>query len=88
MDVAVTKMSSKGQIVIPNELRKGIHEGDKLLIIRNNGQIIIKQTKDLDNNLKEELESAKRIEKSWKEYEKGEFKKIDAKEFLEELKTW
>ena len=28
MDVAITKMSSKGQIVIPTEMRKDIKEGD------------------------------------------------------------
>ena len=27
MDIATTKMSSKGQIVIPSEMREGIHEG-------------------------------------------------------------
>jgi len=46
MNIAVTKMSSKGQVVIPSEMRKGIKEGDKLLIIRNNGQLIMKKTSD------------------------------------------
>ena len=46
MEVAITKMSSKGQIVIPAEMREGIHEGEKLVIIRNNGQIIMKKASE------------------------------------------
>jgi AbrB family looped-hinge helix DNA binding protein len=88
MNVAITKMSSKGQVVIPSEMRKGIREGDKLLIIKNNGQLIMKKTKDLDENLKEDLEFAKRTEKAWQEYEKGIFKKMSAKDFLKELDKW
>ena len=33
MDIATTRMSSKGQIVIPSELREGIQEGEKFIII-------------------------------------------------------
>ncbi|PIU61344.1 AbrB family transcriptional regulator [archaeon CG07_land_8_20_14_0_80_38_8] len=88
MNIAVTKMSSKGQVVIPSEMRKGIKEGDKLLIIRNNGQLIMKKTSDLDENLKEDIEFAKETEKAWQEYEKGNFKKMSAKDFLEELEKW
>jgi len=32
--MAITKMSSKGQIVIPVEMRKGIEEGEKLEEVR------------------------------------------------------
>ena len=30
MDYAITRISSKGQIVIPQEMRKGLKEGDKM----------------------------------------------------------
>ena len=65
MDVAVTKMSSKGQVVVPLEMRKGIKEGEKLLIIKNNEQIIIKKAAELDKNLKDDLEFARRTEEAW-----------------------
>ena len=39
-----TKMSSRGQIVIPLEMRKDIREGDKLIVIRTNNEIIIKKS--------------------------------------------
>ena len=88
MDVAITRMSSKGQIVIPTEMRKGIHEGDKLLIIQNEGQLIMKKASKLDSSLKADLEFAKRTEEAWKSYERGEFKSMDSKDFLNALEKW
>ncbi|MBW2975098.1 AbrB/MazE/SpoVT family DNA-binding domain-containing protein [Candidatus Woesearchaeota archaeon] len=88
MEVAITKMSSKGQVVIPSEMRKGIEEGEKLIVIRNNGQIIMKKASRLDQNLAEDLEFARRTEEAWKSYEKGEFKSMDSKDFLSELEKW
>jgi len=88
MEVAITKMSSKGQIVIPAEMRKDINEGDKLLIIQNKDQIIMKKASKLDTNLKADLEFAKRTEDAWKSYERGEFKSMDSKDFLKALEKW
>lgn len=87
-DIAVTKMSSKGQIVIPNELRKGLKEGDKFVIIRSDKQIIMKRTSDFDDKLIEDLIFADRTEKAYKRYENGQFKSMDYKEFLKALKKW
>ena len=87
-NISITKMSSKGQIVIPQEMREGIAEGDKMVIIKNDGQLILKKMDDFDKNLKEDLEFAKRTEEAWKRYDKGEFVSMDAKEFLKELKKW
>jgi len=39
-------------------------------------------------NLKDDLEFAKRTEEAWKRYEKGEFISMDKDKFLEELKKW
>lgn len=88
MDVALTKISSKGQIVIPSEMRKDMHEGEKLIVIKNGTQLIVKKVKDLDKNLKEDLLFAKKTEKALKRYEKGLFEEKDAKEFLKELQRW
>jgi len=88
VEFAITKMSSKGQIVIPAELREGIEEGDKMIIIKNDTQLIMKKASELDKNLKEDLEFAKRTEAAWKEYEKGNFTSTSVKDFLKELKKW
>ena len=88
MEMAITKMSSKGQVVIPSEMRRNIKEGEKLLIIKNNDQLIMKKAIDLDKNLKEDLEFARRTKEAWKEYEQGKFTSSSVKEFLRELKKW
>ncbi len=55
MEVSITRVSSKGQVVIPLDLRKdaGLNSGDKLLVYGNKGTIVLK-----------------RIEPSQKEFEK------------------
>ena len=88
MDVAITKMSSKGQVVIPSELREEIHEGEKLIVIKDGNRLIIKKVEDLDNNLKEDLIFAKRTEEAWRKYERCEFTSSNKEDFLKELKKW
>ena len=44
MQIDTTKMSSRGQVVIPIDMRKDIKEGDKLIVIRNNDEIILKKS--------------------------------------------
>lgn len=44
MQIDVTKMSSRGQVVIPLDMRKDIQEGDKLIVIRKNDEIILKKS--------------------------------------------
>ncbi|MFH1669480.1 MAG: AbrB/MazE/SpoVT family DNA-binding domain-containing protein [Candidatus Woesearchaeota archaeon] len=88
MEIALTKMSSKGQIVIPSELREGMKEGEQLIIIKNDHQFILKKASAMEKNLKEDLEFAKRTEAAWKRYEHGEFKKSTTKDFLKDLKRW
>ena len=87
-NINITRMSSKGQIVIPSEMRKEFNKNEEFIIIKNGKQLILKSTKDFDKNLKEDLIFAKRTEEAWKRYEKGEFKSMDSKEVLKKLKTW
>lgn len=88
MDVAITKMSSKGQVVIPTEMRGDIHEGDKLLLIQTGEQLIMKKASKLDKTLKEDLEFAKRTEEAWKRIEEDKGIKMDFDEFIKEMKKW
>lgn len=86
MDIALTKMSSKGQIVIPSELREDIKEGEKLIIIKNDNQLILEKVSKLDEKLKEDLEFARRTREAWKEIDEGKFTKYSKEEFLKQLK--
>ena len=88
MDISITKMSSKGQVVIPIEMRENIKEGEKIVLIKNNDQIIMKKASDMGKTLAEDLEFARRTEEAYKRYEKGEFISMPADKFLEELKKW
>ena len=88
MDIEITKVSSKGQIVIPKELRQGIKEGDKLVVIRNGDQIILKKADKFDKNLKEDLEFAKRTEEAYKRIEAGEGTTMEFDDFIKEMKKW
>ena len=81
-------MSSKGQIVIPAEMRKGFQEGDKLLLIQTDEQLIMKKASKLDKALKDDLEFAKRTEEALKRYERGQFKSMDFDNFISKMKKW
>jgi len=45
----IIKVSSKGQIVIPREVRKklGVKGGEKLLVLTRNGDILLRKTKEV-----------------------------------------
>ena len=88
VEISLTKISSKGQVVIPQEMRDKLKEGDKLVVIKNDGQIILKKMEDFNKNLQEDLEFAKRTEEAWKRYDRGEFISMDAENFLTEVKKW
>ena len=85
-EISITRMSSKGQIVIPIDMRKGIKEGEKLLIIQSSdGKLIIKKASESDENFQEDLEFARRTEKAWKQIEEGKCKTYTLKEFKKKL---
>ena len=44
MQIDTTKMSSRGQVVIPLDMRRDINEGDKLIVIRKDDEIILKKS--------------------------------------------
>lgn len=87
-EIAITRMSSKGQIVIPKNMRKGIKEGEKLIILDNGKQFIIERVKDLDEKFKEDLEFARRTEEAWKDIDEGRYQTYTTEEFLKKLKEW
>ena len=84
----VTRMSSKGQIVIPVEMREGIGEGDDLLILRDEDRIVLKKADKVSEQMKEDLEFARQTEGAWQAFEKGEFISMDSDDFLKEIKKW
>jgi len=87
MEYAIAKVSTKGQIVIPSGLRKGIRAGDEFLMVKHDGRIILKNMLDLASDIKDDLIFAERVEKAWVEHDKGKFKTTSKDDFLKELRS-
>ena len=59
----VIKVSSKGQIVIPREVRKklGVKSGEKLLVLTRDGDIVLRKTEELSlDDITERIEKVTR----------------------------
>jgi AbrB family looped-hinge helix DNA binding protein len=84
----LTRVSSKGQIVIPNNIRKkfGIRKGSILAISAKNHMIAMKK---LDTEMTDEdLKTLKLIEEAWNDIEKGRYKSATPDKFFKELEKW
>ncbi|GAB6286400.1 MAG: hypothetical protein STSR0009_26010 [Methanoregula sp.] len=88
MDVGITHVSSKGQIVIPSSMRNNLSEGEELLIIREGGRYILKPLDELKPALKDDIIFAGKTEEAFSEYLKGSFKRTDKDTFLDKLASW
>jgi len=51
MEIATTRLSSRGQIVIPSEMRTNFKEGETLVIIKRGDEIIIKKEEQVSSSL-------------------------------------
>ena len=87
-NISLTKVSSKGQIVIPQDMRGELKEDDKLVIIKNDKQLILKKMEDFSENIEEDLEFARRTEEAWKRIEQGKGTSMEFDEFIKKMKKW
>ena len=88
MKIELTKVSSKGQIVIPQAIRKsvGLHDGETLTVSAQDGIIVLKK---IDNTIDEsDLRTLMEIKEAWKEIAEGKYKKMGSGDFLREISTW
>lgn len=51
MEIATTRLSSRGQIVIPSKMRVGFKEGENLVIVKKGDELIIKREKEVSSSL-------------------------------------
>ena len=87
-NINITRISSKGQIVIPTNMRNDLKEGDEFLIIKDENRFILKKAENVTDEMREDLEFAKRTEEAWNRYEKGKFKEMEFDDFINEMKKW
>ena len=85
MEVAITKMSQNGQVVIPSEVRKnaGVKPSTQFLVFNEDGNILLKQIRK--DSLREDIMLIDKIRKSEDEIKKGKFVKADTKMNDEEI---
>jgi len=88
MDIAITKMSSKGQVVIPASMRTGLPKGKRILIIRDGERIVLKPLTDLEPALQDDILFAEKTERAFEEYKKGTFIRKKEGEFIDEISAW
>jgi bifunctional DNA-binding transcriptional regulator/antitoxin component of YhaV-PrlF toxin-antitoxin module len=81
----VTKMSTKGQVVIPESVRAGIDVGTAFVVTKTQNMIILKEIAGLTEEEKKEL---KELDKIWKDIDEGKGTSMGAEEFLKEMKSW
>ena len=86
----MTRISSKGQVVIPSLLRKklGIEAGSVFAILTpRKGDFVVLKRIDRES-LQADLKIFQEVERAWEEIERGEARRTGRKRFLEELETW
>jgi len=81
----ITKLSTKGQIVLPEKIRKNIESGTAFIVSKQNDLIILKKVEGLSN---QEIKEMKELDKIWKDIDDGKGTTIDVNDFLKEMKTW
>lgn len=87
MEIELTKMSSKGQVVIPQKVRDmlKIKEGQTLAVSAEKDLLVLKK---ISNPLEQDLETIEEIKEAWKEIESGKYKKLSSEDFLKEIEKW
>ena len=79
MEVAITKISQNGQIVIPAEIRKdaGIKPATKFIVFNQDGNIMLKQIKQ--ESLRKDISLLEKISRSEEQVREGKYIKADSK---------
>lgn len=67
MKIEITKITSKGQVVIPKEIRKelGITSGERFIVYDTKDSVVLKRIKNLEE-VKDPEEFEKTFSKTWK----------------------
>ena len=86
MGIEITKMTSKGQVVIPQDIRKdkGLKEGEKFLVYDIGDNIILKKIRNLENA--EDMEEFEKVFSSM--WQTAKAKGITKEDVAEEIKAY
>jgi len=84
----LTKISSKGQIVVPTSLRKklNIKEGTYFAVSAKKGMLVLKK---LDTKMNaEDIRTLKLLEEAWDDIAKGRYRVATVDDFFKEMAKW
>ena len=87
MEIEITKITSKGQVVIPQSIRRraGLKEGERFLVYNNRDSIILKRTKDLES-VGDVDEFEKTFKSMWKIATERKLSKDDVEKEIKEAR--
>ena len=86
VEINITTMSSKGQVVIPQSMRAGLKEGERFVIIKNAGMYILKRASAFAKDMQEDIEFAQRTEAAYREAERGKYVETSTADFLKAVR--
>ncbi|MCL5439747.1 MAG: AbrB/MazE/SpoVT family DNA-binding domain-containing protein [Thermoplasmataceae archaeon] len=88
IETEFTKTSSKGQIVIPSNIRKklNIGTGSLLAVTAQDNLIVLKKISSSISP--EDIKTLRLIEEAWEDIDKGKYKVLSKDDFFRELKEW
>jgi bifunctional DNA-binding transcriptional regulator/antitoxin component of YhaV-PrlF toxin-antitoxin module len=81
----ITKLSSKGQIVIPESIRSNMKIGTSFIVSKQGSLIILKEVEGLTS---EEIEEAKELDKIWQTIDEGKAVTLSTEDFAKEMENW
>jgi len=83
----ITRVSSKGQVVIPTDIRErlGIKTGSVFAVSAIDGDMVV--MKKVENPVtKDDIETLEGVRRAWGQIERGEGRRYTIKEFKEKLR--
>jgi len=90
MDAAIVKLSSKGQLVLPTEMKNNLRlsKGSKIILIQQGNALVMKSVDNISHNLEDEILDMALASKGWEQLESKKSKKVSKVKFLKELDSW
>ena len=81
----ITKLSTKGQVVIPESIRNDLEVGTAFNVFRKEDLVILKKIDGLTEEEKKEMEELNKI---WKDIDEGKGVTTSKEEFMKEMNMW
>ena len=81
----ITKLSTKGQIVIPEKLRSNLNVGEAFVVVRKENLLVLRKIEGLS---KDEIQELEELQKIWNEIDGGRCKTSTQEEFIKEMESW